>query len=287
MARGRRSPPAGATPRKPEAAATREPARRPGCAVWWTAASAIGQSGSATARWISSANGADARSNPQTTPVCRTGRRCGFCTAGSRGVAAFHTDVASIAGLPPIGLTAAWSPDGSDPRRQWIRDRSPRQRPPQAATVWQQISSSLDAYLGGWRDMYQETCEATHVPRRAVGGSARPADALPQRKPRRRTGADDPCSRYERSDLPGALTKIGNLTPVARCANLSILRSTVPLPRDEKTLQTVERIRSSLRTIQTMFDVGRAGVAMKMMTALRAEVEATQYKPLLADSIRC
>jgi len=184
---------------------------------------------------------------------------------------------------PADRLTAAWSPDGSEHRRQSIQAAILGSGHPQAATIWQQVSSGLDTYMVRWRDMYRETCEATHV--RGEQSEA----VLDLRMRCLSENLDDVralttvLTTADRSDLPGALTKIGGLTPVARCANLSILRSTAPLPRDEKTLQTVERIRSQLRTIQTMFDVGRASVAMKMMTALQPEVEAIQYKPLFAD----
>ncbi len=50
-----------------------------------------------------------------------------------------------------------------DDRRQSIQTAILTSGHPQAATIWQQISSGLDTYIGHWRDMYQETCEATHV----------------------------------------------------------------------------------------------------------------------------
>jgi tetratricopeptide (TPR) repeat protein len=73
------------------------------------------------------------------------------------------------------------------------------------------------------------------------------------------------------------------LTPVARCADMAALRSNVPLPRDERTLHEVRRLRRELAAVRTMYDLGELSRVLERANALRPEVEATPYKPLLGE----
>ena len=57
----------------------------------------------------------------------------------------------------------------------------------------------------------------------------------------------------------------------------------MPLPRDERTLGEVERLRRSLADVQALWEVGKDQAALAKAIALRPEVEATGYKPLLAQ----
>jgi len=80
-----------------------------------------------------------------------------------------------------------------------------------------------------------------------------------------------------------ATTAAQGLPPVSRCADLPVLRSAIPLPRDSKTLAQVQALRASLRNARTLADLGNARAAYKLASQLRSQVEDTGYKPLLAE----
>jgi tetratricopeptide (TPR) repeat protein len=55
------------------------------------------------------------------------------------------------------------------------------------------------------------------------------------------------------------------------------------LPRDERVLRRVQEVRRSLKNVNALYDLGRSSEALKAATALRREVDATGYSPLLAE----
>src|SRR5205085_10454368 len=80
-----------------------------------------------------------------------------------------------------------------------------------------------------------------------------------------------------------AVTAAMSLTPVSRCADVALLRAAVPLPRDENTLQAVLRLRQVLADIEAMRQLATPSLALAKAIAIRNEVEATRYKPLLGQ----
>jgi tetratricopeptide (TPR) repeat protein len=184
---------------------------------------------------------------------------------------------------PAERLAAAWSPDSSDQRRQAVQAAVLGSGHPQAATAWQQISSGLDAYIGHWHDMYKETCEATHV------RGEQSEEVLDLRMRCLTENLDDVralttvLATTDRASVGRGITAVRDLTPVARCADVGVLRSAVPLPRDEKTLRSVQTLQLSIKEIQALDDLGHFKAGMERAVAIRRSVESTGYKPLLAD----
>jgi len=141
----------------------------------------------------------------------------------------------------------------------------------------------LDDYVNEWSAMYVETCEATHVRGEQSG------EVLDLRMSCLSENLDE--VRALTTVLPNAddaavahsMTAVQSLTPVSRCADLAVLRSAVPLPRDPKALVAVRELRSRLKIIQAMRDTANFKGAFSRAIALRPEVEATGYRPLLAE----
>src|SRR6185436_5601724 len=65
--------------------------------------------------------------------------------------------------------------------------------------------------------------------------------------------------------------------------DLTILRSAVPLPRDQRTLEAVRELRSSLREAQALRDVANFREAWSRAAALLPRVEAANYQPLVGE----
>jgi eukaryotic-like serine/threonine-protein kinase len=185
---------------------------------------------------------------------------------------------------PAERLAAAWSPnDPSDKRHKSLHAAVLASGHPEAAMIWAQLSSKLDEYVGRWSTMYKETCEATHV------RGEQSEEMLDLRMRCLNENLDevramtDVLTTADRATLPREVTAASGLTPVARCADVRVLRAAVPLPRDEKTLQAVLALRSSLKEVQATHDVGRYRAALDKAITLRPKVEATHYKPLMAE----
>ena len=185
--------------------------------------------------------------------------------------------------VPRERIAAAWATDdAADPRRQSIHRAFATSGRATARRVRDRLSTVLDKYMNAWRVMYLQTCEATQV------HGEQSAEVLDLRMSCLRDHLDqvraltDALVTADGAVVSRAVAAAQDLAPVSRCADVALLRSAVPLPRDQRTLREVQRLRRSLSEVQTLMDLGDAAAAARRSRALRPEVEATGYKPLLA-----
>src|SRR5262249_20208990 len=152
-----------------------------------------------------------------------------------------------------------------------------------AETSWQRLSKVLDDYMRDWRAMYVETCEATHVRGEQSGEvldlrMACLGDGLDQAR-----ALTDALATANDAVVSRAVTAASELTPVKRGADVALLRSAVPLPKDERTLREVRAIQPAMRDLQVFRDTGNVRELLARALALRPRVEAIGHKPLLAE----
>jgi tetratricopeptide (TPR) repeat protein len=152
-----------------------------------------------------------------------------------------------------------------------------------AETSWQRVARAFDEHVNAWATTYLQICEATHV--RGEQSSevldlrmSCLADNLDQIR-----ALTDVFVTADAETVAHAVTAAGELTPLSRCADVPLLRATVPPPRDDQTLQTVRRLEHALRDIRALQDLSSLRAAASRAAALRSEVEATGYKPLLGQ----
>jgi tetratricopeptide (TPR) repeat protein len=185
---------------------------------------------------------------------------------------------------PADRISAAWPVgDSHNPRRASIRAALVADGATEGETVWQRLSSLLDRYVQEWSVVYREACEATN------SRGEQSAEVLDLRMRCLNDNLDEVRALTDVLVSGGggisstALGAASGLTPVARCSDVRLLRSAVPLPRDERVLRRVQEVRRSLKNVNALYDLGRSSEALKAATALRREVDATGYSPLLAE----
>ncbi len=184
--------------------------------------------------------------------------------------------------VPAARLDAAWS-GNDDARRQSIHRAFAATGRATAETSWHRVSRVLDDYIGQWSAMYVGTCEATHVRGEQSG------EVLDLRMRCLSENLDDVRAladtlvRADDAAVSHALNASQGLTAVNRCADLPLLRSAVPLPRNAETLAKVQALRTSLRNVRSLIDLGNGQAAARTGAELRPQVEAVGYKPLLAE----
>jgi len=186
--------------------------------------------------------------------------------------------------VPTERTAAAWSADdAADTRRTTIHAAFLASGRQSAELSWQRLSATLDEYLHAWNAMYLQACEATHVrgEQSAEVLDLRMsclADNLYQVR-----ALTDALAGADAEVVANAVSASKDLTPVARCAEVDLLRSAVPLPRDERTLREVQRLRRSLADVEASREVGKSQDAFTKAMRLRPAIDATGYKPLLAE----
>ncbi len=166
--------------------------------------------------------------------------------------------------LPKDRIAEAWAAgDPSDPRRQSIHRTFAASGRATAETSWERLSKVLDEYVTAWSTMYLQTCEATHV------RGEQSAEVLDLRmtclgdnldQVRALTGE---LMTANDNALSHAVAAAQGLTPISRCAEIALLRSAVPLPRDERLLREVQRLRRALAEAQTLVDLGNFPAALR------------------------
>ena len=186
--------------------------------------------------------------------------------------------------VPKDRIAAAWPvDDAGHPRRKAIHAAFLASGRPGADTSWHRLAATLDEYARAWNAMYMQTCEATHVRGEQSG------EVLDLRMSCLNDNLDqiraltDTLMSADAAVVSRAASAAAGLTPVARCADVALLKSAVPLPRDERKLREVQRLRQSLADVQALWEVGNERASLAKAIALRPEVEATGYKPLLAQ----
>jgi len=203
-----------------------------------------------------------------------------FATSGWRVARGERVDCS----IPEARVGAAWAAGNADnPRRRAIHAAFLASGRQSAETSWQRLSATLDEYVGTWNAMYRQACEATHL------HGEQSSEVLDLRMSCLNDNLDqvraltDTLLSADGEVVGHAMTAAKDLTPVARCGDVALLRSAVPLPRDERTLREVQRLRRSLAELEALIDVGRVQEALVKAIALRREVDATGYKPLLGQ----
>jgi serine/threonine protein kinase len=188
--------------------------------------------------------------------------------------------------VPKDRLAAAWSPDDTtNPMRQAISRALAASGRPTAQTTLARVSKVLDDYANAWAAMYQQACGATHL------RGEQSAEVLDLRMSCLNENLDQlraltlTLAGADADALSHAVAAAHNLTPISRCADVALLRSAVPLPRDEKTLQEVQRLRRSLAEVEALRSLGRVPDALAKAVALRPAAEATGYKGVLAETL--
>jgi eukaryotic-like serine/threonine-protein kinase len=185
---------------------------------------------------------------------------------------------------PKDRLAGAWiAGDEQNPKREAVHRAFTATGRPAAETAWQRVASALDDYVGKWSAMYVQACEATNVRGEQSG------EILDLRMSCLGENLDavraltDVLVAGDASTTTHAMTAVQDLPQISRCGDLAALRSAVPLPRDEHTARAVRDLRKTLNDVNALDELGNYRAARDKAVSIRAQVEATGYKPLLAE----
>jgi eukaryotic-like serine/threonine-protein kinase len=184
----------------------------------------------------------------------------------------------------PSRLAAAWPLEGGPGSRRDALERallaSGRS---EAATVWRRMSALLDDHVGSWTAMYQEACEATHLRgEQSMEVLDLRMHCLANNLDEVRALADVLIAADARA-VGQAAAAAGALASPAICGDVALLRSKVPLPRDEPTRRKVEALQRALHDTRALRELGYPQVALDKARVLQLDVEAMRYPPLIAE----
>jgi eukaryotic-like serine/threonine-protein kinase len=183
---------------------------------------------------------------------------------------------------PRARLQAVWSGQ-TDARRQSIHDAFSASGRPTAETSWQRVSRALDDYVGRWSAMYVDVCEATHVRGEQSGEVLDLRMACLNEQLDQLRAVTNILSVGDALTVANATMAVQNLAPLNQCDDLATLRPAVPPPRDPRIARTVRELRATIKDVKALDEVGNFRGALEKARSIRAQVEATQYRPLLGE----
>jgi eukaryotic-like serine/threonine-protein kinase len=155
-----------------------------------------------------------------------------------------------------------------------------------AAQTYASVVRLLDDYLTRWGAMYRDACEATNV------RAEQSAEVLSLRMACLDTrignvrALTDVFMQADDGIVANAVNAANGLPPIEPCANVAALRAIVELPDDAAIRKRVADLRADLARFVVQRDAGRCPTAEAMGTRLLAQVRATGYRPLLAETLQ-
>lgn len=213
-----------------------------------------------------------------------TGAGIGLALLGATAAGALLSPTPSAVVNDPCGagvqrVAEHWN----DQRRAQLRQVLEDPDKPYATRTADAVVATFDRYANEWAAAHRDACEATHVRHEQTG------ELLDRRiacLARRLTSLDAVSSELSRVDAPSlvreALHIASGLPDLQTCADVTSQQTLAP-PRDESVAAAVAEAHAQLDRASAKNDVHRFGEARTLMIGLRDAVDATDYKPLLAE----
>jgi serine/threonine protein kinase/tetratricopeptide (TPR) repeat protein len=196
--------------------------------------------------------------------------------SGSRTVCA--SGGARFAGVWEAGSTGS-------PRKGAIRSAFSKTGKSFAGQTFVATARLLDEYVGRWAAMYRDACEATHV---RGDQSAEVMDLRMSCLNERLGNVRALTEVFIKADdgiVLNAVSAAGALPPLDGCADVSALRAVVKPPEDPATKKRVDELRDELARFVALRDSGQCAESEKKAGGLIEAVRATNYRPLLAETL--
>jgi tRNA A-37 threonylcarbamoyl transferase component Bud32/tetratricopeptide (TPR) repeat protein len=181
-------------------------------------------------------------------------------------------------------LATAWDPPGAPSRRRGAVERAFQgTRDSFAAQAFAAVSRYLDDYGAAWLGAYRDACEATHVRREQS------SDVLDMRmgclndRLVELRALTDELATANGKVVQNAVPGVSSLVPLARCADVRLLRNVVRPPSDPSTRARVEALQTQKAKLFASTLSGRCEKVRAIEKDVIAGARQVTYPPLLAE----
>ncbi|MDB4982191.1 MAG: serine/threonine kinase family protein, partial [Myxococcales bacterium] len=145
------------------------------------------------------------------------------------------------------------------------------------------VARALDAYVGKWVAMYQDTCEATRVRGEQSTEVLDLRMSCLQDTLGKTRALVDVLDHADGQVVENAISASGSLPRLERCADVALLKMVVQPPTDEVTRKRVETLRGEAARLDALIEAGRCTESEALAESLIPRVRAAAYLPLVAD----
>jgi tetratricopeptide (TPR) repeat protein len=183
-------------------------------------------------------------------------------------------------------LAGVWAPEGvASPRRSAMKQAFQATHDIFAGKTFALVARYLDAYAAGWLAAYREACEATHV---RGEQSSHVLDlrmgCLNDRLVELHALVDE-LARADDKVVQNAVSGVSALGPLARCADVRLLRTVVRPPSDEVTRKRVEALQALKAKLFASTLSARCKTTRRIEEEVLAGARAVRYPPLLSETL--
>jgi predicted Ser/Thr protein kinase len=178
-------------------------------------------------------------------------------------------------------VAAIWD----DRRHAALDAAATRHGAPWASGAIDAFAAQTDRYSNEWKAMYLETCEATRI------RNSQSAEAMDLRMAclDRRLAALGALITVMGDADKDALRKagevVGNLPPVAECADVKALRQVLQRPTEPAVTAKLDAIDNDLAQLEAFYAVGDTSKTVAFADQVIAKARDTGYAPQLAQSL--
>jgi tetratricopeptide (TPR) repeat protein len=182
-------------------------------------------------------------------------------------------------------LAGIWEAgDAASPRKQAIQRAFAATGKSFAQAAFASASRYLDEYASRWAAQYADACAATNL---RGEQSSEVLDLRMACLNERRTdlrALTDLFASADQKVVENAVTSAGSLARLDRCADVPLLRAVIKPPADDATRARVDGLRNDLANLKAAWRASRCDQAEPVARKLLADVRATGYRPLLAET---
>ncbi|MGE5186958.1 MAG: protein kinase domain-containing protein [Acidobacteriota bacterium] len=178
-------------------------------------------------------------------------------------------------------LAAIWNAE----RRAALARAPAAQQTPWGAGAVDAFAAQVDRYADAWKAMHLETCRATRIER---SQSEEAMDLRMACLDRRLAGLGELVTLMADADqdaLRKAGEVVGNLPPVADCADVRALRQVVRRPTDPAIAAKLAAVDGDLAKLSAQYALGNSNKTVALADRVIAEARATSYAPPLAHAL--
>ncbi|MBL8624886.1 MAG: serine/threonine protein kinase [Myxococcales bacterium] len=156
---------------------------------------------------------------------------------------------------------------------------------PHAAGTATRVAAALDAYTRDWQAMRAASCEATARGEQSAQLLDLRTACLERRLAEVRALTELFVRDPDGEVVDHAVAAVGELPPLATCADAAALRDATPLPPGAAERARLAALRDRLATATSAHALGRYAAALPIAQGVVAEARDLRYPPLLAEAL--
>ena len=152
-----------------------------------------------------------------------------------------------------------------------------------AEGAWLGVEKALDEYMGGWRRVYRDACEATRVRGEQSEDMLDRQMACLDTRLRDVRAAVDLLAQADAEVVDNALAVASSPGSLSRCSDRDALLQAVPPPRDPELSARVSELRGAIARSRAQQSAGKYQAAYDVVSELGDAVTELGYEPLRAE----